>query len=206
MQAARVDAAHAARDDGDLRGGAQDERVQLLAGLGVVLLGVVERAQRADVAHAERARSRTAPRRRRAGRRGSRGRPRRRRRRSGRPSPRSNWKSRRPVRASRAGACEPGGSSEEADAVGGPVGGEGSADDPLRGTGPQNRLSSDSPRLSPIMNQCPGGIVIGVGKLHPRFALFAHVFEMNGSFSRLPLRITWPSTIGSCRPGRRRRA
>ena len=30
----------------------------------------------------------------------------------------------------------------------------------------ENLLSSDSPRLSPIMNQWPGGILIGVGKLH----------------------------------------
>src|SRR4051795_8755247 len=71
----------------------------------------------------------------------------------------------------------------------------------LRGTGPQKRLSSDSPRLSPIMNQCPGGIVMGVGIVHPRFALFAHVLEMYGSFSRLPLRITWPSTMRMTSPG-----
>ena len=32
------------------------------------------------------------------------------------------------------------------------------------GMGPQKRLSSDSPRLSPIMNQWPGGIVIGVSE------------------------------------------
>ena len=37
----------------------------------------------------------------------------------------------------------------------------------LRGTGPQKRLSSDSPRLSPIMNQCPAGILMGTGRLHP---------------------------------------
>jgi hypothetical protein len=36
----------------------------------------------------------------------------------------------------------------------------------LVGTGPQNLLSSETPRLSPIMNQCPAGILIGVGKLH----------------------------------------
>ena len=40
---------------------------------------------------------------------------------------------------------------EDADAVRGPVGGKGLADDPSRGTGPQKRLSSLSPRLSPIM-------------------------------------------------------
>src|SRR3954470_13734478 len=71
----------------------------------------------------------------------------------------------------------------------------------LRGTGPQKRLSSDSPRLSPIMNQCPGGMVMGVGSVHPRLALFAHVLEMYGSFSRLPLRITWPSTMRMMSPG-----
>src|SRR3954451_7477863 len=71
----------------------------------------------------------------------------------------------------------------------------------LLGTGPQKRLSSDSPRLSPIMNQCPAGMVMGVGSVHPRFALFAHVLEMYGSFSRLPLRITCPSTIRMMSPG-----
>src|SRR3954467_12744286 len=71
----------------------------------------------------------------------------------------------------------------------------------LRGTGPQKRLSSDSPRLSPIMNQCPGGMVMGVGSVHPRLALLAHVLEMYGSFSRLPLRITWPSTMRMVSPG-----
>src|SRR4051794_10450193 len=70
-----------------------------------------------------------------------------------------------------------------------------------RGTGPQKRLSSDSPRLSPIMNQCPGGMVMGVAIVHPRFALFAHVLEMYGSFSRLPLRMTWPSTMRMTSPG-----
>src|SRR3954465_10736914 len=70
-----------------------------------------------------------------------------------------------------------------------------------RGTGPQNRLSSDSPRLSPIMNQWSAGILIGVDIVHPRFALFAHVLEMYGSFSRLPLRITCPSTIRMVSPG-----
>ena len=34
------------------------------------------------------------------------------------------------------------------------------------GTGPQNLLSSDAPRLSPIMNQWPGGIFTAVGTLH----------------------------------------
>lgn len=36
----------------------------------------------------------------------------------------------------------------------------------LVGRGPQNLLSSELPRLSPIMNQWPTGILIGVGKLH----------------------------------------
>src|SRR5919107_4396298 len=70
-----------------------------------------------------------------------------------------------------------------------------------RGTGPQNRLSSDSPRLSPIMNQWSGGILIGVVRLQPRSAVFAHVFEMYESFSRLPLRITRPFTIRIVSPG-----
>src|SRR5207253_9220998 len=68
----------------------------------------------------------------------------------------------------------------------------------LRGTGPQNRLSSDSPRLSPIMNQWPGGIVIGVGKLHSGLGPHGFVYE---SCSRLPLRITCPSTIEITSPG-----
>src|SRR5918911_3272995 len=71
----------------------------------------------------------------------------------------------------------------------------------LRGTGPQNRLSSDSPRLSPIMNQWSGGIVIGVDSVHPRLALLSHVWEMYASFSRLPLRITCPSTMRITSPG-----
>ena len=45
VQPAGVDAAHAARDDHDAGGAAQHERVQLLARLDGVLLGVVERAQ-----------------------------------------------------------------------------------------------------------------------------------------------------------------
>ncbi len=54
MQAAAVDAAHAARDDVDLDRRAQHEREQRLARRGVVLLGVVQRAERADLADAER--------------------------------------------------------------------------------------------------------------------------------------------------------
>ena len=53
MQAVAVDAAHAARDDDDLGGRAHDDRVELVARLGVVLLGVVERGEPADLADAE---------------------------------------------------------------------------------------------------------------------------------------------------------
>ena len=49
MQAARVDPAHAAGDDHRPGGRAQHERVELLARLGGVLLGVVQAAQRAAV-------------------------------------------------------------------------------------------------------------------------------------------------------------
>ena len=86
VQPARVDPAHAARGDGDLAAAPQHARVQLLAHLGGVLLGVVQRAQRAQVASATAARSRTARRRRPAARPGSRGPPRRRRPRTGRPA------------------------------------------------------------------------------------------------------------------------
>jgi hypothetical protein len=54
VQAAAVDAAHAPRHRVDLDGGAQDEREQPLTGLDVVLLGVVQRAERADVGDRER--------------------------------------------------------------------------------------------------------------------------------------------------------
>src|ERR1700741_3159617 len=67
------------------------------------------------------------------------------------------------------------------------------------GTGPQNRLSSDSPRLSPIMNQWPGGILIGVGKLH--FGSPVTHGLMYESASRLPLRVTCPSSIEITSPG-----
>src|ERR1017187_10173615 len=68
----------------------------------------------------------------------------------------------------------------------------------LVGTGPQNLLSSDSPRLSPIMNQCPAGILIGTGKLHS--GLVPH-WRMEESFSCTPLRITCPLTIEITSPG-----
>src|ERR1700682_5928209 len=66
------------------------------------------------------------------------------------------------------------------------------------GTGPQNLLSSDSPRLSPIMNQCPAGILIGVGKLHSGTATHCLMY---GSCSRTPLRVTCPSRIEITSPG-----
>jgi hypothetical protein len=53
VQPARVDALHAPRDDRDLRRDPQDDRVQRLSRLVVVLLGVVQRAQVADVAPGE---------------------------------------------------------------------------------------------------------------------------------------------------------
>ena len=49
VKAAGVDAAHAARDDGGRAGGPHHQRVELLAGLLGVLLGVVEARQRAPV-------------------------------------------------------------------------------------------------------------------------------------------------------------
>ena len=49
VQPVAVDAAHAARDDHDLDGGAHDHRVELVARLGIVLLGVVENGQRAPL-------------------------------------------------------------------------------------------------------------------------------------------------------------
>src|SRR5260370_23658336 len=67
------------------------------------------------------------------------------------------------------------------------------------GTGPQNRLSSDSPRLSPIMNQCPGGTLICWGKLHLGSPVMHGL--MYESASRLPLRMTCPSTIEIESPG-----
>ena len=51
------------------------------------------------------------------------------------------------------------------------------------GTGPQNLLSSDSPRLSPIMNQCPGGILIVFGSVQAAPLSFAQVSLINGSFA-----------------------
>src|SRR3954447_1777168 len=67
----------------------------------------------------------------------------------------------------------------------------------LRGMGPQKRLSSESPRLSPIMNQWPAGTVTSLGKSQP-LPLHCRAY---GSFTRLPLRITWPRTIRIRSPG-----
>ncbi len=69
------------------------------------------------------------------------------------------------------------------------------------GTGPQNLLSSDSPRLSPIMNQCPGGILIVLGNVQAAPLSSAQVSLMNGSFAGLPLRITRPLMIETVSPG-----
>src|SRR3954451_19410134 len=66
------------------------------------------------------------------------------------------------------------------------------------GTGPQNRLSSDFPRLSPIMNQWSGGTVIAVGKLHSSPGWHG---AMNDSFWSTPLRITWPLRRAIVSPG-----
>ena len=53
VQATLVDPPRAARHDRDARGGAEHDRIQLGPGLGVVLLGIVERGQRPDLAEAE---------------------------------------------------------------------------------------------------------------------------------------------------------
>src|SRR3954454_12484472 len=66
------------------------------------------------------------------------------------------------------------------------------------GTGPQKRLSSEEPRLSPIMKYIPAGIVISVGKSHPSPPPQG---SANGSFWSLPLSTTWPLSIRSLSPG-----
>src|SRR3954452_18385398 len=68
----------------------------------------------------------------------------------------------------------------------------------LRGTGPQNRLSSDSPRLSPIMNQWPAGIVIGRVKSQP---VPPSQGRVKPSFWRLPLTYACPPLMYSVSPG-----
>src|SRR3954469_22891639 len=55
-----------------------------------------------------------------------------------------------------------------------------------RGTGPQKRLSSELPRLSPIRKYMPFGTVIAL-RLH---SAPAHE-DANGSLAGAPLRITW---------------
>src|SRR4051812_3695589 len=67
----------------------------------------------------------------------------------------------------------------------------------LRGTGPQNRLSSELPRLSPIMKYMPLGTVI-------EFRLQSALLQerANGSFAATPLRHTWPFSIAMRSPGR----
>src|SRR5690348_3110546 len=67
----------------------------------------------------------------------------------------------------------------------------------LRGTGPQKRLSSESPRLSPIRKYMPLGTVI-VFRLHSA----ALQEDAKGSATCLPLRITWPLRIAMRSPGR----
>src|SRR5918998_1309366 len=67
-----------------------------------------------------------------------------------------------------------------------------------RGTGPQKRLSSEAPRLSPIMNQWSAGTVTARGKSHSDPAPHG---RMNGSRWRSPFRITCPSSIAIRSPG-----
>ena len=66
------------------------------------------------------------------------------------------------------------------------------------GTGPQNRLSSDSPRLSPIMKYSPGGTVNVSGKVHSPVIVQGWAY---GAFSMRPLRISCPLTIEMRSPG-----
>ena len=54
MQAASIDSAHAPGHDRDAGGAAQHQRIQLLARLWGVLLGVVEHAERAHLAGGQR--------------------------------------------------------------------------------------------------------------------------------------------------------
>src|SRR3954447_26628490 len=67
----------------------------------------------------------------------------------------------------------------------------------LRGTGPQKRLSSEFPRLSPIRKYIPLGTVI-------EFRLQSELLHdrANGSFAATPLRHTWPFSIAIRSPGR----
>src|SRR5215207_4373219 len=65
-----------------------------------------------------------------------------------------------------------------------------------RGTGPQKRLSSELPRLSPIRKYMPFGTVIAL-RLH---SAPAHE-EANDSLAGFPLRITWPLRTEIRSPG-----
>src|SRR3954470_9558517 len=66
------------------------------------------------------------------------------------------------------------------------------------GTGPQKRLSSEEPRLSPIMKYIPEGILISVSKSQPSPPPQG---SANGSFWSLPLSTTRPLSIRSLSPG-----
>src|SRR6201995_3102983 len=66
------------------------------------------------------------------------------------------------------------------------------------GTGPQKRLSSEEPRLSPIMKYSPAGTVTVTGKSQPSPPPHG---SANDSFCRFPFRITWPSWIDRRSPG-----
>ena len=66
------------------------------------------------------------------------------------------------------------------------------------GTGPQKRLSSEEPRLSPIMKYSPAGIVIVFGKSQPPPGLQAAV---KGSSASSPLRMTCPPLTLTVSPG-----
>src|SRR3954470_15994377 len=66
------------------------------------------------------------------------------------------------------------------------------------GTGPQNRESSDAPRLSPIMNQWSLGTVIWRGKEQSSPGWHG---RMKSSLARWPLRTTRPLTIRRRSPG-----
>src|SRR4051812_44189480 len=66
------------------------------------------------------------------------------------------------------------------------------------GTGPQKRLSSEEPRLSPIMKYIPAGILISVGKSHPSPPPQG---SANGSFWSFPFKMTLPSSKRNLSPG-----
>src|SRR3954452_6357855 len=66
-----------------------------------------------------------------------------------------------------------------------------------RGTGPQKRLSSELPRLSPIRKYSPAGTLTGERVHSPP----PHE-EAKGSFAVLPFRTTLPATTAIVSPGR----